>query len=227
MAITYDTSASGGQGASSIPTTAITPANDATIAIIAITTGSVSGATGPGTVLFNGNAVQPVDTQSDGDWSMASLYYYVLQAGDKGSSKNVTADGTPSEGIMAVVTLKGTETTTPVRASNKATTTGNPVTVDVTGLTAGDWVIDCVGWWEAIQLTVGADQDERQQVGYGTSEEAIAVSTEEAVSGTVTMSWTNASLAYWATVAVGIKAAAGAPATPTGQVIATVYNDIR
>ena len=221
MAITFDAANNGGQGSNEVPTVAITVAADATLAVIAINAGNGA----PGTVLFNGNAVTAIaDLVSTNGWDHSYLYYYVLQGGDKGGSKNVTADGSPEEGAMGVVTLKGTETSSPVRASNTAENdTDGPVTVDVGGLTAGDWVIDGVAWYDNQVLTEGAGQTDRTQIGGANSGSGIAMSTEEATGASVTMSWTNASLDDgWATVAVAIKAAAEEEETtyPTVEIIA-------
>jgi hypothetical protein len=129
--------------------------------------------------------------------------------------------GTVSNGIVVgVANFAGVDQTTPTGATNGAYSPSNNVTPTVTlsSLNGKELVFDTVflGGNPPAGLTPGADQtvvtDGVTTWDAYSSNTRGAASTEQATSGSVTMSWTAASSSLWVTVAAAINPAAVGPA---------------
>lgn len=115
-----------------------------------------------------------------------------------------TISGNTDARKLGAILYTGADQTTPTEATQTSEGTSSPLTLNITTLTDGADVIDCVSNFSTATLTVGAGQtsfmnDSTGATGAGASYES------KATAGSVTMSWTKTGTDDWAQVAVAVK----------------------
>jgi len=171
----------------------ITPAPDATLALIFVGFGNESVA--PSNVTYNGNIANIIGRVDDGEtWCVTYAYYYVLKSDEKGVTSTYQVNGhTAEEVTIAAITLQGTDVDSPVSAFNSAYgTNATSITLDVSGVSSvGDWVVDCINYYDDQSATPGPNQSPRINyigINRGT---CLGISTEVAKGSDATMSWSS------------------------------------
>jgi hypothetical protein len=115
-----------------------------------------------------------------------------------------TISGNTDARKLGAILYTGADQTTPTEATQTSEGTSSPITLDITTLTDGADVIDCVSNFSTATLTVGASQTSFMNNSTG-STGAGASYESKATAGSVTMSWTKTGTDDWAQVAVSVK----------------------
>lgn len=172
-------------------------------------------------ITFNSDALTKSREDSDSATNVSSVGIWYRVAPDVVTGNVVISyTGTVDTSVYGAAETMDGVSSTPVEASNTNTSNvSGPVTVDVTTLTDGAWILDMAFSSEDATFTVGADQTERQaELGFSGTVDNAGMSTEEKpTAGVVTMSWTIGVMSgdRWVTSSVAITpSGAVAPVTP-------------
>ncbi len=167
-------------------------------------------------VTFDGTALTPVFTQQAGTQLRYSAIWALLDppSGVTGTVA-ITFNGTVTNGIVAgAANFAGVDQTTPLGTPNGAGMDSNDdaATVTLTGLSGTELVFDNVFQGASAESqTLTASGGQAEQWNGWISNTRAAASTKQAISDSVTMSWTADSASYWAIAAVPIKPAHPGP----------------
>lgn len=161
-------------------------------------------------------AVNPVVTQDHGTttpYRYAAIYGLVNPpSGQPGTVRVTFAEGTVTAGIIVgVANFAGADQATPFGVAGGAYSASNNTTPTVTlsGLNGDELVIDTLflGGNPPAAVTPGDAQTELSGWNANIANARGAASTEQATSGTVTMSWTAGANSLWVIVAAAINPA--------------------
>ena len=118
-----------------------------------------------------------------------------------------TITGNTDARKMGAILFTGADQTAPTEATQTSEGGAGPITLDITTLTNGAYVVDCGSNFSTDALTIGAGQTVIMDDQTG-STGGVASYESKATAGSVTMSWTKAGSDDWAQVAVSVKPAA-------------------
>ena len=118
-----------------------------------------------------------------------SLWYLANPAT---GTKTISVDiaGTVTDTGGGAVSFSGVNQATPLEAKTEATGDATTTSIDVTTLTDGAWVFDCVTLEVQTADAVGADQTQRWNTDLGSMGMAGSTEGPKSPAGAVTMSWT-------------------------------------
>jgi hypothetical protein len=148
----------------------------------------------------------------------SSIYGLLNPPSGQAGTVTVNFGATVSAGIMAgAANFAGVDQATPFGATNSAEGQSTAASVILTGLNGDELIFDNVfqGASSSSQsLTVGSGQAQLWNPAYVANLRAAA-SIEQAMTSSVTMSWTTASSSYWVIVAVPIHPGGADTTSPT------------
>ena len=162
-------------------------------------------------VTFDGTALTPVFTQPAGtQLRYSAIYALVNPASGVTGTVAVTFNGTVTNGIVAgAANFAGVDQTTPLGTPNGSyddTNNDKAPHVTLTGLSGTELVFDNVFQGASAESqTLTAAGGQAEQWNRWISNTRAAASTKQAISDSVTMSWTAGSASYWAIAAVPIN----------------------
>jgi hypothetical protein len=156
---------------------------------------------------------------SGGSTSGYVQFFYLINPASGANNVVVTAAGSTGGSVDyggGSISFTGVHQTTPLGSPFTNTANGTSVSVNVTGTTAGNMVVDtaCAG---TSMTSVGGSQTQRvhANTGSGAAANQLGMSTA-AAGGTVTMTW-NGGADFWGIIAAEVLAAGGAAVTATSS----------
>jgi hypothetical protein len=156
---------------------------------------------------------------SGGSTSGYVQFFYLINPASGANNVVVTAAGSTGGAVDyggGSISFTGVHQTTPLSSPFTNTANGTSVSVNVTGTTSGNMVVDtaCAG---TSMTSVGGSQTQRihANTGSGAAANQLGLSTA-AAGGTVTMTW-NGGADFWGIIAAEVLAAGGAAVTATSS----------
>lgn len=178
---------------------------------------------GDGDVSYNSVNVPRVALYDDGGNRPTMRVFGLVAPASGANTVSITVNADPKNQANSMVTSwTDVDQTTPIGTFSTATGAATPATVDVTGTTSGNFVVDFMTQEDpGADPTVGASQTARVISG-ATGDEMESGVSNEAAGGTITMSW-GVSLATWVTGAVELNEAAAGGGGTTIPVLMNSY----